>query len=599
MVSTIFSVPKPSPPPAPVQSQGLHFDTVDPLEMMSRIVMGPTPEQTQKKSRFAVGGAQRPDDIYYRMTRQNNWWAPYLDVYKMFQENSLAFTLALRSAVELTRFDIIAKPRFAKKCDRCGYTSQTMIDECPECHADYTHLRRPDERKKETLRKSNGKTWIEEANNNKQPLKELIKSFAFTEYQLNQAYLVCSTRVTYDEENGEKILNIPVEFLTIDPIRVQQLFDDTGEFGTVYGFTMDARDKMLNLAGTNDNDIENILNLNDEGKQIYAASYKVGSNLGASGQYRLYTNEEVYQAHWFKPAMTYGIPIWFSIWDDLRAWNALEKHFFKKYNYGFTRKLIFIPGVQDEDIDEVTKGVTDVLAKNDNSLPIICTPPTMGQTAEIRPYALDLGTENSQDALAVKDDIRNRVCAFVGVPNLFAGDVEQSGGMNNESQQIVVFERFLTEKLAYIDDLLSWFSSWFPAFNEDWVLVMDRPSRTEVDARKRIDKMQEAKMMKELGYLQEYYDGEFHYSRRPFDQQQMLEQYEMQKKQMQQQMQMQQMMAMQQQQGTDEEAFPEEDRGILPGDGDGPPEKGSARRENPEIDGAKDEIDQVKRETKL
>ena len=593
MASAIHSVPsRAASPVVKSSSSGLKFDIGDPLEMMSRAVMGPTPEELKNapKRRFAVGGAERPDDIYYRMTRQNNWWAPYLDIYKMFQENSLAFTLALRSAVELTRFDIIAKPRFAKKCDVCGYESQTMIDRCPECGADHTHLRRPDEKKKETLRKPNGKTWIEEANNNKQSLKEVIKSFAFTEYQLNQAYIICNSRVTYDTENGEKVLNVPVEFFAVDPIRVQQLFDDTGELGTTYGFTMDARDKMLDLTGKDSED--EILRLNHEGKQIYAASYKVGSNLGASGDYRLYTEQETYQAHWFKPAMTYGIPIWFSIWDDLRAWNALEKHFFKKYNYGFTRKLIFIPGVQDEDIDEVVKGITDVLAKNDNSLPIICSPPTLGQTAEIRPYALDLGTENSGDALAVKDDIRNRVCAFAGVPNLFAGDVEQSGGMNNESQQIVVFERFLTEKLAYIDHLLAWFASWFPTFSEDWILVMDRPSRTEVDARKRIDKMQEAKMMKELGFLIEFYDGEFHYSNVPFDQKQMLEQYEMQK----QQMQMQQaMMAQQAQGGGEESAIPEPDRGMTP-DPEGPPEKGTARRDNPEIDGAKSEVEEVKRE---
>ena len=592
MPSSIFTVPELGRVmPKPMDTGG----QPDPIEAMSRLVMGPTPEQikNQPKRRFAVGGAERPEDIYYRVTRQNNWWAPYMDVYKMFQENSLAFTLALRSAVELTRFDIIAKPRFVKKCDVCGYESQTMIDECPDCGADHTHLRRPDHRKKNSLKKTNGKTWIEEANNNKQPLKELIKSFAFTEYQINQAYLICSTAVTYDAEDGTKVINVPKEFLVIDPIRVQQLYDDTGELGTTYGFTMDARDRMLNLKSDKVQDTDEILRLNNEGKLIYPASYKVGSNIGASGTYRLYTNDEVYQAHWFKPAMTYGIPIWFSIWDDLKAWNALEKHFFKKYNYGFTRKLIFIPGVQDDDIDEVTKGITDVLAKNDNSLPIICMPPVMGQTAEIRPYALDLGTENSQDALAVKDNIMNRVCAFVGVPNLFAGDVEASGGMNNESQQIVVFERFLTEKLAYIDHLLDWFSSWFPDFYEDWILVMDRPSRTEVDARKRIDKMQEASMMKQLGFLLEWYDQEFHYSNRPFDQQQMLEQAAMQKDQIQQQM-MQQAMMMQQQQGDD--AIPE-DRGILPGDGEGPPEKGSARRENPEIDGAKDEIEQVKRET--
>ena len=35
---------------------------------------------------------------------------------------------------------------------------------------------------------------------------------------------------------------------------------------------------------------------------------------------------------------------------------------------------------------------------------------------------------------------------------------------------------------------------------------------------------------------------------------------------------------------------------MMPGDGDGPPEKGTARREDDEIGAAKDEIDLSKRE---
>ena len=591
MASSIFSVPQMSKTEPITRSAPSQPTAID---IMSEMVMGTPidPNVAPRKQRFAVGGGERPEDIYYRVTRQNNWWAAYTDMYKMFQENSLAFTLASRSATELTRFDIVWRPKFAKKCDVCGYESRTMIDKCPECGAEGAHLHRPDRKQLDLLKKPNGKTWIEEANNSGWPLKELVKSFAFTQYQLNQAYFVCNTRTTYDAETGEAALTVPVEFLVIDPIRVQQLFDDSGEMGKTYGFTLDNRNKMLAL--NDPKDADEILRLNEEGKQIYPAAYKVGNNVGASGKYWLYTNQEVYQAHWFRPALTYGVPVWYSIWDDLRAWNSLEKHFFKKYFYGFTRKLMFIPGVQDDDIDEVTKGITDVLAKNDNSIPIICMPPVIGQTAEMRPYAIDLGTEDDRNALATKDNIMNRVCAFIGVPNIFAGDVEQSGGMNNESQQITVFDRFLTEKLAYIDDLLKrGFMCWFPGVT-DWDLVMDRPTKSETDAKKRIDKIQEMTMMKQAGFLVEWVDGEFHYSQRPFDQQMMLEQAAAQKKQMQQQEQMMQMQMMQPQGDVGPE-----DNGILPHDGEGPPEKGSARRGDPEIDESKNEIEQSMREADL
>ena len=38
------------------------------------------------------------------------------------------------------------------------------------------------------------------------------------------------------------------------------------------------------------------------------------------------------------------------------------------------------------------------------------------------------------------------------------------------------------------------------------------------------------------------------------------------------------------------------DGGLKPGDGDGPPEKGTARREDEEIDASADEVDLSKRE---
>ena len=101
-------------------------------------------------------------------------------------------------------------------------------------------------------------------------------------------------------------------------------------------------------------------------------------------------------------------------------------------------------------------------------------------------------------------------------------------------------------------------------------------------------------MMKQAGFLVEWVDGEFHYSNRPFDQEQMLKQAAMQEEQMKQQMMMQQMQMMQPQGDVGPD-----DNGILPGDGDGPPEKGTARRDDHDIDASKDEIEQTKREADL
>ena len=85
-------------------------------------------------------------------------------------------------------------------------------------------------------------------------------------------------------------------------------------------------------------------------------------------------------------------------------------------------------------------------------------------------------------------------------------------------------------------------------------------------------------MMKNLGFDIYYQDGEFHYSEEPLDQIQRKEQEQQQ--------------AMQ---GMPPQG-PVPDGGLKPGDGDGPPEKGTARREDPEIGETEDDIDLAKRE---
>ena len=213
------------------------------------------------------------------------------------------------------------------------------------------------------------------------------------------------------------------------------------------------------------------------------------------------------------------------------------------------------------------------MAKNDNSIPIICLPPQLPGTAEMRAQTLELGTENANDAIEVKNEIRDRLCAHIGVPNMFAGDVEASGGMNNESQQITIYDRYLMAQYERIDRQCDWIMSWFPRIT-DWELRVMRPSKAYTDAKRRLDRIQEASQMKQLGFPVELTtDGEFVYGQRPYDQVQ------------------------QEQQMEQQEQTRNAQMGLMPGDGEGPPEAGTMRRADAEVAGSKDEVDLSMRES--
>ena len=531
--------------------------------------------QKAQRMEAAIGNAERPSNLWYRMTGQASYWYMYalMDWYK--SEVSVFSTIIHRSASELFRYGLDLKPRFVRKCEECGYEAKTDIDECPQCHS--LHMRRPDASQKEYFRRPNGKSFLEEANDNGQTLTDVLKSYAMLQYQDNQAYTVAIMGDIYNSVTGRLERAYPLEFISVDPKFVKYLYDDTGKPGTKYAFTRDNRNFLINL----EEDEETVKTVDEKGLELYPAYWQVGNNYGGTGKYWLYGPEEVYQDHWFAPTMIYGVPHGYDIEDDLLAYNYMEKHNLKKWKFGYVRKMVILPGFSDEDVEDITKGIQDVLATNDNSIPIVCTPPQMPGVAEMQAQVLELGTDSAQDFMVSKDDIRDRLCAHWGVPNMFVGDVEASGGMNNESQQITVYDRYLMEKYEFIDRQCDWIMSMFPAVT-DWVLRVERPAKALKDAKRFMDELQKAQALKQLGFDIKIVDGEIVSSEEPIDQVQRRQQEQMQQAMMEQQ----QMMG----------GAPM-DGGLLPGDGSGPPEQGTARREDGEIGGSKDEVDLSKRES--
>lgn len=517
-----------------------------------------------------IENAERPSNLWYKVTGQSTYWYMYA-LMDWFKNNvSVLSTIINRSTQELFRHGLELKPKFAYKCVDCGYESGYIIHECPVCRS--KHLRRPDPTQKEYFVRPNGKSFLEEANDNSQSLRDVLKSYAEMQYQNNQAYTLCVTGDLVDPE-GALVRAFPLEFIPVDPKFVKFLYDDTGKIGTNYAFTRDNRNSLINMQKPTEEDHALLTRAAESNKVLYPACWQVGSNYGGTGRYWCYTSEEVFQDHWFSQSMIYGIPIWLDIQDALMTYFYLDKHFHKRFKFGYVRKLVILPGFSDEDVEDITKGIQDVLAKNDNSIPLVCLPPQLPGTPEMKAQTLELGTESADEALKVKDEIRDRLCAHVGVPNIFAGDVEASGGMNNESQQITIYDRYLMAQYERIDKQCDWIMSWFPNIT-DYELRVMRPSKAYTDAKRRLDRIQEASQMKGLGFpIELTTEGEFIYGDRPYDQ-------------VQQEMQMEQM-----------EQAQNAQRGLMSGDGEGPPDAGTLRAEDDEVAGAKDEIDLSKRES--
>ena len=340
-------------------------------------------EEHQFVTEVSVAG--RPSNLVFRATNRAPYWTFYsvMDYYR--EEVSILDTIISRSVTEIFRYGIDFEPAFVKKCTNCGHEYQNNVSVCPYCNS--RALIRPDESQKDYFVRPDGTSFIDEVNENGQSLKDLCRSYADAQYQNNQAYLLVITGDVIDSETKHLEHSYPLEFISVDPKYVRFLYDETAEPGKLFGFTMDDRHSLIPLS----RDPKALNAYTPDGRTIYPAFWQVGSAPGASGELWAYTKDEIYSGHWFKQTLIYGVPQWYSIEDDLLAYHYIEKHNLQRYKYGYVRKILVFPGFSDEVMRNVAKGVQEVLAKSDLSIPIVGLPPQPAGTGELRAQTLDLG----------------------------------------------------------------------------------------------------------------------------------------------------------------------------------------------------------------
>lgn len=529
-----------------------------------------------------IYGAKRPANQMYEIQNETQYWNMYC-LMDWFRSNvPILATVIKRTCMELFRYEIAIKPRFAYKCETCGHETQFYVKKCSQCGG--VRLRRPDESQKRYLDRFNQAgekvSFIDEANFNGQSLLDVLWSFAESELLYNEGYILCVTGDVIDEE-GNMQKQVPLEFIAQDPKYVRYLYDDTGTPGRRFAFTYDKRDILLDL----DEDPDAVNDATREGKALVPALWQIGSTYGGNGRFMLYAAGEIFQDHWDSPALIYGRPSWLDLEDELLTYHYQNKHNLKKYKFGYVRKILVLPGFNEGEGAIISKGIADVLSKNTNSIPIVCTPMPAPGVPQMDAQVLDLGVESSQDLMAVRDDITAKICAHGCLPNILAGDVEASGGMNNESQQITIFDRYILGRYNKVDRALRWVKKKISPKITDWDLVLGRPSKAYTDTKRMIDQVQLAQAMMQAGIPTGFLDGEFRFGEVSMDQ--VMQEAEMKR------------------QGLDPFKGPSATSsaigptdGLMPGDGEGPPEEGTARREDSDIDDVKNEEELTQREAR-
>lgn len=451
--------------------------------------------------------AGRPTNFLNRMLKATTFWQPYALMDYYMREVSILATIKSRSVKEIFRYGLDWDPLFVKKCAECGREYDSDVDVC-DCGS--KKLYEPDKLQQDYFG-FNGKSFLDKANKSGQSLKRVLQMFAESEYQNNMAYLGVIT-ADFIDADGNLHEQMPVEIVNYDPKFVKRLFDESAVPGTEECFSKKNRGVSYSQQAYPDLVME-------DGTKLSPAFFRVGSNFGAVGDVWFYDEDEIFCDNWFSPSQTYGVPPWLDIEDDIISYHFMEKHQCKRWEYGYIRGLLVFPGFNKKSMMELSKSIKNVLAKNDGSIPMVALPPAVPGAGEQKVQFIPLTNDTASDLMTYKNDIRDRLCGRAGVPNLIVTDTENAGGMNNETQQLTTFDRYLADMYDNVDFLLnSWLlPTWFPKIT-DWKLVVRRPPKMNTELKEKMENANYAMTMKNLGFPpKSQKNGVFQFPEKPVD----------------------------------------------------------------------------------
>ena len=349
---------------------------------------------------------------------------------------------------------------------------------------------------------------IGKANFNNQKLTEVFMEFENDLNVLDNAYLLA--RKNFFVNGYNEIIGAEVqEFLRLDPMSVEMIFDTTNRLGhnkegqPVY-FNPEDRSQITKETH-NENGIKNM-----------NACYKVRSEKNTTGGktgYQYFDSSEILHASKYHPTKTYGFSPLYSLYNKLITLINLD-YYIKQYYSG----------------DKVPKGILTV--NTSNATGFMGFWDTFIEKVRRNPHSVNPLIHQSGDGkdpikwvdfmknltemqyTDVRNEIRSQVGSMFHVSPVFQNDVSTGGGLNNEGLQITVTDRGVEfGQKVYNEKVLPWMSEQMGITDYDWEILPSRDQDKVYDKDLRLKEIAIAKATAELGIKVTMNEtGEFSYS---------------------------------------------------------------------------------------
>ncbi len=385
-------------------------------------------------------------------------------------------------------------------------------------------LREPDDSQKEGFER-----FLKEANYFGQSLENILRECEDDINVVDDAAIFLSKEYYSDIDDEEvKSLrereeDIPepesdVQYLfRLDPVLVEFDLDYRGVPGMRHHVCVFHREQLLDVPPDDDWEKEWHGVCETCSRRTYPVWYKYNEQYLAGGYGSAQTKvlyllkDEV--IHWsrYTPTETYGYPPVLSIYEKALTLIGMDRYL---YDYFYERKVPQgVVATTTDDVEGLELRKADVQLKMQNDphyIPWIAVNSRTGagKTEFVRfAYSLD-----ELNYLPVRDEIRERIAGIYGVSNLWYSASEGSGGLNNESQQLVVMSRVVEgAQRSYHTDV---FEKMLDAFDiTDWRLEINTPEEIneEKELNLKLMRAQWAQTLAAMGFGVKYKQDEDEY----------------------------------------------------------------------------------------